>query len=107
MADRYGDDMEFNKRWEASMKKLGNPHTSHEANDNSDSNLHVSCIKNGDVKVSSHSKEVKGKEIDKSSWEYWEQHAPNKDIVWDGRNYIPNKMKSKKEAKDIRYHQQV
>ena len=101
MVDRYGDDMDFQEKYGAEMKKIMSPPMpSNDDNKNiAGDDMAGHNTNKVDVKAPSQLKEEGvAKKLDKSSWEYWELHAPTKEIVWDGKNYVPNNTKLKKEA---------
>ncbi len=80
MADRYGDDMAFKKMMEEMT----------ESNSASTNNA-LPMSKGGDKKdVAKKGPDTSKscKELDKSSWEYWEKHVPNRFNPYDGRSVL-------------------
>jgi len=86
MADRYGDEREFQRRMDEFVKQRTGK------SDAGDNNVTGTRGSAKDDKSSANTKKVwkipKGysaKEFDKNTWEYWEKHNPKKFCDSDGR----------------------
>jgi hypothetical protein len=97
MVDRYGDDMDFERKWGPSMRTMVTLPRVEDQSDNNHGDNNVNKLLNKDDN-SKKSQELKQgtKDLEQSLWDSWKKHAANKDIVWDGKNYVPNTAKVKK-----------